>query len=139
MLQLKDHDSSQLYKFNFLCAVCEIIETWAKSSVGTCQFLRLLEVFWWIQGQMKLKGWWLYHFFSFDVTIKASISSSITIYKISGTSCWLLKWTDDRRSLVILFLKAQKKLEGSINNQCFDAAPMEAAFESLFWDVPQNH
>ena len=39
---------------------------------------------------------------------------SITICKISGTSCWLLELKDKPWSLIIVFLKAHRKLEGSI-------------------------
>ena len=95
-LQLKNHNSSHLYKFNFLCAVYQIFARWAKLSVGTSQFFS--------------------QFFSliFPANRDIPFNSSITICEISGTSSWLLKLKGDPRSLVILFLKAQRKLDGSV-------------------------
>ena len=48
-----------------------------------------------------------------SVTWDMSFNSSITICKISGTSCWLFQLKGNQGTLVILLLKALRKLEGS--------------------------
>ena len=131
-LQLNNHNSSHLYEFNFLCAVCEIIARWAKPSVGTCQFFRL-QNFLKDSGTDEVKGRVIISIFSswmlkprqtlqvtdvwrvdemiLSATWYMPFNSSITICKISGTACWLLNLKDDLLSLVILFLTAQRKVE----------------------------
>ena len=135
MLQLENHNSSHLYKFNFLCAVCEIIARWQNhllapvNSSGSRNFLMdsgtdkvkgrvIISNFssWMLQQRQTLQvtDVWRGDEMILSATGNMPFNSSITICKISGTSCWLLKLKGDLWSLVILFLKAQRKLEGSI-------------------------
>ena len=74
-LQVKNRYNFHLYKFNFFCGVCEVIERWAKVFVGTCEFLRLKKFF---DG---FRHWWSWRegeyikFFFQDITTKANVAS----------------------------------------------------------------
>ena len=68
-----------------------IISTFSSQMLQQRQMLQVNDA-WWV-GEMILSAIWYMPF-----------NSSITICKISGTSCWLLKLKGDPRSLVMLFL-----------------------------------
>ena len=72
--------------------------------------------FWMLQPRhtLQVTDVWRVDEIIFYATSDMPFNSSITICKISGTSCWLLKLKGDRRSLIILFPKPQRKLEGSV-------------------------